>query len=166
MNEEIRTELEQLGSPLAARRVEVPYAVEEGYFSGLQARMEADTTLPPITHPYTTPPHYFSSLPARVMERTRSDSARKVTITFRQLRVAAAAIVLLAVGMSIYTTTSIRDIPSHNGMLASIGDAEIKAYLGYTGETATQALVEHMDVGADEITEYLDETGWDTDAAF
>lgn len=173
MKQEITDELKELGSNLAEIQGGMPYSVPEGYFSGFAAKVNSLVSndekmlidgLPTKELPYTMPAGYFEQLPNRITE-TVAGKPKGILISFRQLRWAAAAMVIIAVGLSLFdlnTTTN------DNGLLASVADKEISDYIAYTYQPVTNKALngEYLDkieLDANEIINYLDATGWGND---
>lgn len=173
--QEINKELKELGSSLADEHVHMPFEVPQGYFAAAERTIvakamqeEAESSLPVATNPYAAPKGYFDSLPSRIEERLPQTKKRGILISFRQVRWAAAAVLLLMIGVggySVYRTPGAANTGSW-GMLASVADGDIQEYLGpnYLAEAqSNNTTVERMDVPTADIVDYLDETGWDNE---
>lgn len=176
MKDEIKKELEDIGSPLAKGRVNLPYGVPAGYFSGLSQRMaglaalEGAGSLPAPAHPYLAPAGYFDQLPHAILARAKKTGRGGSAITFRQVRMAAAAVLLLAVGLATFTATQTGIRQGGDGLLANVADKDIKAYLGAAAmqshDLQAASYVDNISVRSEDIVKYLDETGWDTEVNF
>lgn len=178
MQEEVKKELEEMGSSLAATRIGAPYRVPEGYFAGMPGRLTAIisadlevNSLPAPCNPYSVPGGYFEQLPGRALAEAKQKERKGVMITFRQLRVAAVAVVLLAVGLGIFVRTGQTEKGlTENAILANVADKDIKAYLGNAGAPLAGAsagrYLDKIDIKAEDIEKYLDENGWETDMTF
>ncbi len=178
MKEEIKYELSELGSSLAGQRVVMPYSAPDGYFDGLSGRLnsciadefEQDNGLGLSKElPYRAPEGYFDALPGRILEKAGRSKQRGFAITFRQLRWAAAAVLVVAIGLGAVNLMQEGNATmTKDGLLANVGDKEIREYLvsiyhapakGATGS----AYLEGIDVDTRDIVAYLDETGWNLD---
>lgn len=164
-----------MGSSLADAHVSIPFEVPQGYFAtaertiiGKALQEESELSLPVVTNPYAAPKGYFDSLPSRIEQRLPQTKKKGILISFRQVRWAAAAVLLVMIGVggySVYRTPGGTDSGSW-GMLASVADGDIQEYLGpnYLAEAqSSSTTVERMDVPTADIVDYLDETGWDNE---
>ena len=178
MKDEVRKELEELKSPLAERKIGVPYSEPQSYFAVLPGNMEAlrgkseeNSSLPAAVHPYAAPAGYFRQLPEQVLARVKPPGKNGMLITFGQLRMAAAAVVLLAVGAGAFVRMGENRVRvPDDAMLANVADKDIKAYLGYSrmpvADLSAARYVDNIDVKTEDIERYLDETGWDAEMSF
>lgn len=175
MREEINKELRELGSSLADVRIPIPYQLPGGYFAAFEKNILActinhqqETALPAIGNPYAAPVGYFESLPDRLQQRLPKTPKKGILITFRQVRWAAAAVLLVMIGVGGYNVYKTTGNSNANGfeILASVADGDIQEYLGpnYLAEAQSNSTtVEKMDVPTADIVDYLDETGWDNE---
>ncbi|MBX2907631.1 MAG: hypothetical protein KF744_16420 [Taibaiella sp.] len=178
MNEEVKKELEELKSPLAGSKIGMPFGGQQDYFAGMPEKIasiiaeeQTNAGLPMAVNPYVVPVGYFEELPARVLANAGRPARKGVTITFRQLRLAAAAVVLLVVGVGAFVrTTQMGTGISENAILANVADKDIRAYLGNAGAPLADAsagrYIDKIDVKAEDIEKYLDDNGWDTEMTF
>jgi len=178
MNDEVKRELEELGSPLVGHKIGMPFGGQQDYFAYMPGELSAkiandrtETSLPAGVNPYAVPAGYFEQLPGIVVAKAMQPARKGVLVTFRQLRVAAAAVVLLAVGLG----TFVRQVQtgpdvSETAILANVADKDIKAYLGNAGaplaSVSAGRYIDKIDVKAEDIEKYLDETGWDAEMMF
>lgn len=178
MNEEVKKELEELKSPLAGSKIGMPYRVQQEYLDGLPDKLasliseeQVETALPLAVNPYAVPDRYFDELPARVAAEVIKPASKGITITFPQLRLAAAAVVLLAVGLgALVRTTQLGPDTSEHAILANVADKDIKAYLSNVGaplaDVSAGRYIDRLDVKAEDIEKYLDDNGWDAEMTF
>ena len=213
---EIRIELETLGSPLAGLSRSLPFAIPQGYFeesehtviAGVMAAESEDLALQmPRTLPYSVPPHYFEesyaqimatallpasaaqafdvpegyfeALPDRIMAsvKAKEEPALKPRIIAfrparRVLQWAVAAILVLGMGLGSYSIYYTPDKRVERQLAKVDGDA-ISDYVVQNDETAPEANTVALNtptasavkaLSKEDITNYLDETGWE-DAA-
>lgn len=178
MQEEVKKELEEMGSQLAGAGIGLPYGGQEDYFARMPGKIVALITaerreglLPVTANPYAVPSGYFEQLPGKVATKAIGQVRKGVVVSFRQLRVAAAAVVLLAVGLG--TFVRMGDGPvggADSAILANVADKDIKAYLGNAGASlaggSAGRYIDKIDIKAEDIEKYLDENGWETDMTF
>lgn len=160
----------------------MPYAVPGGYFEGLPEQMlfaalesEQVPALPKAT-PFATPAGYFDQLPAQMLQAaqkadaTPNKPAKKTISLGRALRWAAAAVLLLGVGITSYNVL----IPGEKTTEQAIAALPNNLINEYVNQNATVADVavntskpiagnmkELKQLKDEDITGYLDETGWD-----
>ncbi|GAA4467114.1 hypothetical protein GCM10023093_22400 [Nemorincola caseinilytica] len=174
MQDEIRNELNELGSTLGSKGREMPMQAPEGYFEGLaerMTRMAADTEdlrMARIDMPYKVPAGYFDTLPGKVMERTGVVQKKGILISFRQLRWAAAAVLFIMAGIGGYQMFYGNEAPRYEQeILANVEDGDIQEYLADAGGAKPDAgkgtSIDKMDIAPADIIVYLDETGWDNE---
>jgi hypothetical protein len=180
---DILKELESMGSPLAQLSRQMPYALPSGYFDQLPdvilaQALEKDviSELPKIT-PYKAPEGYFDKLPQQVMNAIQADEIPAKTKTiplgkspWYQVRLAAAAVLLLLIGAGVFGV--FRQDSSFDTKLAQLSEESVSEYIQQNiDEFDGQMIESNFGVRAaaatspsqlteEEITEYLDETGW------
>lgn len=179
--------------PVPAFPTALPYAVPEGYFDTFPGRMMAllkagdPAAIPPAATPYAAPSGYFENLPGQIMARIRTEAqtaapAPKIIplrrfSAWRNVRLAAAAVLLAVAGIGLYRLTMPRQ-ENITQQLAAIPKDSIRDYLlqhvddfeadelaslaapAITGGNARSSI--QLPVGREDIIQYLDETGWDT----
>lgn len=174
MKQEIKNELKELGSSLAEMQGSMPYSVPERYFAEFAANMNSLVSegekiviggLPKKELPYTMPAGYFEQLPNRITEKVAGTKRKGVLISFTQLRWAAAAMVIIAVGLSL---VDLNTTTNNSGLLASVADKEISEYIAYsylpvTDKVSNDIYLDKLELDANEIISYLDATGWGND---
>lgn len=172
----ISDELRAMGSPLESFSKEMPYEVPADYFADFATAMNfrvAEASLPQAENQETTftvPEGYFDQLPQQVLAQIRTKKENKAkTIVIRKnwwlpMR-AAAAIFLLLLGGWVYRSALVTR--SFDSRLASIPDASLSAYVIQTSsDLNTERILAgdpvklQVPLTEDEITQYLDETGW------
>lgn len=178
MQEEVKKELEEMGSPLAGQKVGLPYGEPKDYFAGMPGRLAAmmaeeqvANSLPAAGNPYAIPGGYFEALPARVLAAAKQKEKSRGVVTFRQLRIAAAAVVLLAVGVGTFVGMIDNTAKATGGaILANVDDKDIKDYLGNAAtplaDVTAAGYIDEIDVKTEDIEKYLDENGWDAEMTF
>lgn len=179
--QDILSELRSMNSPLAGFSRNMPFDVPVGYFDNLPAQalqmankeiLPAGTTMPHIVHP-----GYFDTLPEQLLATIRQQEQNKKTekpvrriSLWRNVRWAAAAILILAIGAGSYRvftpqTTAVEQ------QLQSISDEAIMSYVEdniYAFETETiinyvntaDMNAASMQINKNDIENYLQETGW------
>ena len=162
----------------------MPYNVPDGYFEGFASNIIAAAKAGSIYQPdnlnrqmpNSVPAGYFDSLPGKMLQAAKYASSvkKKTTIiplgrdSFRQVRWAAAAVLLVCIGLGGYVSFF-----SGNGhqngtetMLASVPNEEIQDYLQHTYILDVNRIVNNNDINKiqvdnSDIVQYLNETGWD-----
>lgn len=178
MNEEIKQELSEAGSSLAGKQIPMPYVLPDGYFSRFEKNLRSDITeddtiaavhaLTGKTMPYNVPGDYFEHLPQQLLKKNERGSQRGIKITFRQLRWAAAAVVMIAISVGTYNMymPSAGKMNTGKVMLASVNDQEIRQYLANVAGTNVKLnnddnYPDIAEINTKDIISYLDQTGWD-----
>lgn len=103
----VTDELAALSPVLAALPRQSPYTVPEHYFADLAANvlvLIGPDPLPAVLEtlrqtPYTVPPGYFDGLAAQVAAKLPQPKAKVVSFSGRFMRIAAAAVVVVAAGI-------------------------------------------------------------------
>lgn len=160
----------------------MPHHVPEGYFESFSQQLGDainEAALPKTIMPFTTPSAYFDTLPEQVLDRIRSEQHIPQTRTvplgkeiWRQLRWAAAAILLLGIGMTSLSKYSSPQPADPTLALSYVSKMDISNYIEQniddidvdmlTNDLSTNDVnVLTKQLNEDDITQYLDENGWD-----
>ncbi len=160
----------------------MPYGVPAGYFEGLAGNIIAAVKADPAGQldnlsrkmPNSIPAGYFEALPARVLQaaKTASPVRKKTTViplgrdAFRQVRWAAAAILLVCIGLGSYVSFFSGGQSGTESMLATVPNEEIQDYLQHSYILDVNRIVNNNEVNKiqvdnTDIIQYLNETGWD-----
>lgn len=162
----------------------MPYIVPDGYFAGFAGNVIAAAKVGSADRldnlnrqmPNSVPAGYFDSLPGKILQAAKYASPVKKKATtiplgrnsFRQVRWAAAAVLLVCIGLGGYVSFF-----SGNGrqngtetMLASVPTEEIQDYLQHAYILDVNRIVNNNDINKiqvdnTDIIQYLNETGWD-----
>ena len=162
----------------------VPYNVPDGYFEGFADNVMAAAKAAGVFHlddlnrqmPNSVPAGYFDSLPAQMLQSAKNAGPAKKKATtiplgrgsFRQVRWAAAAVLLVCIGLGGYVSF-FSGGGRQNGterMLASVPNEEIQDYLQHTYILDVNRIINNNDINKiqvdnTDIVQYLNETGWD-----
>lgn len=155
------------------------YTTPEGYFEGLTKNIitavKADhiDSVSSREMPFNVPAGYFDILPAKMLQAAKNtEPVKKITThiplgrnSFRQIRWAAAAVLLICIGFGGYETFLAQPDNTEN-MLASVPSNEIHDYLQHTYTFDVNRIVDNntinnIEVDNKDIIQYLNETGWD-----
>lgn len=159
----------------------LPYAVPNDYFNKLTSNIVAAAIAedPALglskDTPLKAPAGYFETLPAQILSAAKaSDVPKKETkviplnrIIFRQLRWAAAAVLLLSLGFGSYQMFFRSQPDSTESMLASVPNNDIHDYLQHIynrvdlDRIVSSADINNLQLDNKDIVQYLDETGWE-----
>ena len=150
-----------------------------GYFEGVTATIvaaaKAGTSPTAISkeNPFALPAGYFTTLPAQVLEAAKQahpikKQSRRISLgqqSFRGIRWAAAAVLLICIGFGGYLTFNNPANPTDK-MLASVPNTDIQDYLHNTYTFDVPRIVNNdaiNSIGVDnkDIIQYLNENGWD-----
>jgi len=156
------------------------FAVPAGYFESLteniSAAIAADITAAlPKGQPQQVPAGYFEALPAQLLAAAKASEPVKKQgklIPLRRqksgnpIRWAAAAVLLMCIGLGSYETFYSRQQANPENMLASVNSNDIQDYLQGTYRIDVDHILANKDVSNlqvdnKDIVEYLNETGWD-----
>ncbi len=152
----------------------MPYGVPVGYFNNLTESLVA-TAKAANTMPFAVPGGYFESLPAQVLQAAKESEPVKKETKFiplkRQkvinpIRWAAAAILIVTIGVGSYEGYYSRQAGNPENMLSSVNNTDIQDYVQHTyrvdaARIADNNVINNIPVDNKEIIQYLDETGWD-----
>jgi hypothetical protein len=174
---EIQKELESMNSKLGHISKAMPYSVPDNYFEAFAERMTAFVkeedilvNLPKNT-PFETPAAYFDQLPEKVLAAAKESEKSKTRIIalngngWKNVRLAAAAVLLLLAGSGIFKIALQQN--SFDQRMAAVPDEAIKEYVlqnstelnaGNTAIASNTTLPSQLT--DEEITQYLNETGW------
>lgn len=172
---------------------QMPYPVPAGYFEQLpmtvaaRTYMEEKELLLPKQAPHTVPQGYFEQLPAQILKAAKGaeeSNTQTTTIplgntTRKAIRWAAAAIVILGIGIGSYKMLQ----PAEAGInpqtaLAAIPESTINEYVQQHIDEFDMEMIENTVAGSnsnisnthilsdEDIIEYLDETGWEQTVVF
>ncbi|MES2704212.1 MAG: hypothetical protein V4649_16340 [Bacteroidota bacterium] len=158
-------------SPLATMARTMPYSVPKGYFSGLTAdiyntvsQLQATTD----SDRKQVPEGYFETLPEQMLLAAKQADKKKPVLQplFRQVRWAAAAILIVCIGIGSYMTFDNAYPANAETMLASVSQNEITDYLQDIERVEAENISDDVALGSaqldnDAIVEYLNETGWE-----
>jgi hypothetical protein len=168
---EIQDELKELGSTLALMPKCMPYAVPEGYFGGLTADIYSvvSGSLDRMSiQGAGVPEGYFERLPQQMLTAAKRSGKRSMLVALTShIRWAAAAVLIICMGVGSYITFVDRPANNPEALLSSVSASDIHAYLqaGYRmppdHNTSHNAHVDDLEVGHSEIVQYLNETGWE-----
>jgi hypothetical protein len=159
----------------------LPYAVPDGYFDNLPANIttavkaEEMVSSLPKDIPLGVPAGYFDSLPAQMLAAARATDKTKFkakTIPlgkpgiFRQIRLAAAAVLILSIGLGSYEMFFTARTDVSENMLASVPSADIHDYLQGIYRMDMDRVVSNTDINNlqlnnNDIVQYLNDTGWE-----
>ena len=160
----------------------LPYTLPDGYFEEFTSHIVSlaiagdSISVLPKDSPLNVPDGYFESLPAKILLAAKAtDKAIKkepkiIPLKRRTvrnpIRWAAAAVMLMCIGLGSYETFYNRQLPNHEKMLASVSNSDIQDYLQHTYRLDVDRIVSNNDIGnlqvdPKDIVEYLNETGWD-----
>ena len=173
---------EQAAEPVLHLPKAMPYEVPAGYFEGLakSVMMQVEEPSLPLTKEmaYEVPAGYFENLPAQVIAKAKQEEAPQKapkTIAFpvwKTVTRAAAAILVIGIGFGSLRYLNTDKPMTAEGQLAALPKDSINEYVQlhideYEADAITGTL-EQADVttltnklSAEEIENYLNETGWD-----
>lgn len=172
--------------PIAGWGRKMPYAVPAGYFESLPREMTiiAAPQLPgDASQPFTVPQGYFEQLPQQILEAVKKaeqpankQPARVIPLgnIWKNVRWAAAAILLVTIGMGSYRILQGNDTLSPQQQLAKISDKTIAEYVQqnideFDMESIENTVAANTDIKSlntnnlpdEDIILYLKENGWD-----
>ena len=156
------------------------YNVPQGYFAGLTSNIlnavkaEHITATSSKKMPFSVPAGYFEALPAQMLQAAKKSGAVKKETTriplgrpnpFRQIRWAAAAVLLICIGFGGYETFFLQPDYMEN-MLTAVPSNDIQDYLQHNyiydvNRVVNSEDINKIEVDNKDIIQYLDETGWD-----
>ena len=155
----------------------MPFALPDGYFGGLPAEIAtaASFSALPKTMPLSAPAGYFEHLPARMLQAAKAVDepvtkgrtiALKGSALFRQIRWAAAAVLVVGLGIGSYQFYTQNRQPASENLLASVPSNDIREYVQRTYRMDAEKVVSNeqindLQLDNKDIIQYLNETGWD-----
>ncbi len=154
----------------------LPYAVPDGYFEGLANNILAEgiVSVLPADAPFHVPAGYFESLPAQILKAAKSADPIKETRTiplrrniWKPIRLAAAAVLMLGIGISSYRIFyNAQQVSGTEKILSSVPNNDIQDYLQHIyrmdmDRVVSNDPVSNLNVDNKDIVQYLNETGWD-----
>lgn len=173
---DIDNELRELGSILADNSRDMPYQTPTGYFDNFADKVTTSIPnytqeLPDTTMPYDVPDMYFASLPHQLLENVKQTPATKKTksITIWQsMRWAAAALLILAVGIGSYRILTPQPINVEE-QLSTISEDAISGYIQNNlddfdpellANSSPYIATDFTEVNEDAIESYLEVSEW------
>ncbi|MBA3828764.1 MAG: hypothetical protein H0X33_07490 [Taibaiella sp.] len=178
-----RMAIEDAADPVLVTNKQLPYSVPAGYFDLLPGEVMRNvdslfaTTLPDGANLLDVPSGYFESLPEKILAAAKASEQTKTKIiplrrgVWKKVRLAAAAVLLLGIGMGIYKVAE-RPAPMNvANELAMVDNGAITSYISQNIDDFDQDMIarglskKDIDAAAEEIDaqdiqEYLDENGW------
>lgn len=173
--QDILQELKELNSSLGELPKAMPYELPEGYFDGfvadITAKVSTQQELMNKHVPFTVPDEYFDNLPGQILQSVQQPVAKKTRSIWLNLRWAAAAVLVLAIGLGSYRilNPATRSIEQQ---LSAIPNAELLAYVhDNIDEFETDIIISNMNnvqlinaqtgnINNEAIEDYLEEEGW------
>jgi hypothetical protein len=171
----------------AAGTKSMPFALPEGYFDQLQTNIlqqvqqESFADSLPKENMFTVPQDYFENLPGHINARIRETENITVkhtrVISWKRLRWAAAAVVIL--GLGIGSVKMLWPGKTEEASLAKVPQTSIRAYVQQNIDEFDSELLENNiaaninlrsqsgllnSVDKNDIIQYLDENGWEEPA--
>ena len=150
----------------------MPFEVPQGYFEtaatdmALMAMGEGIATALPKAMPLAAPAGYFDALPAKMLHAAKAtELPKQQKLSFRNIRWAAAAMVILSIGIGAYEFPNQQQNAPDN-ILASVSNNDIHDYLQQSYRLDVDRIISNTDINNmqvdnKEIVQYLNETGWD-----
>jgi hypothetical protein len=150
----------------------MPFEVPQGYFEtaatdmAMMAMGENIAAALPKGIPLTAPAGYFDALPAKMLHAAKAtELPKQQKLSFRNIRWAAAAMVILSIGIGAYEFSNQQQNAPDN-ILASVSNNDIHDYLQQSYRLDVDRImsntdINNMQVDNKEIVQYLNETGWD-----
>jgi hypothetical protein len=159
----------------------MPYAVPNGYFEELAGNIVGAVTVDDITSAlpkrsvHQVPSGYFDKLPAQILGAAKASEQAvkepkiiplKPHIVRNPIRWAAAAVMLMCIGLGFYESFYSRQQATPDKILGSVTNNDIQDYLQGTYRVDVDRVVAdnnigNLDVNNKDIVQYLNETGWD-----
>ena len=165
--------------PLTAWSKATSFSTPEGYFEGLTdnivsaVKTEQIRSLSFESMPYSVPAGFFENLPGKMLQAAKkAHPFKKETAriplgrnAFSQIRWAAAAVLLVCIGLGGYFTFYTQHDNTEN-MLASVPSNDIRDYVQHSyildvNKMGNNEEVNNIEVDNKDIIQYLNETGWD-----
>lgn len=162
----------------------MPYVVPEKYFVSFEAELAKrineteEGSLPKTIMPFTAPAGYFDTLPQQILSKVKASQkpgAKTIAIgteIWRQIRWAAAAILLLGIGIGSFKIFVKPQPLSPETALSQVSKSEVSLFVeqniddfdadmlaGNMSAGDIQALTKQLN--DEDIQQYLDDTGWE-----
>lgn len=171
---DISKELKELNSSLEHMPKNMPYSVPPGYFTGIAEDVMTHVsdnilTAKPNT-PYSTPDNYFDNLPGELLAKLTKEADAKPqksrNILFKNIRWAAAAVFVIAVGLGSYRIMTPQTL-SIQQQLDEVPEQVLASYVEYNlDEFETEIIANNIntftpdadDLNKEDIEYYLE--GW------
>lgn len=170
----ITEELASMGSPLAHMPRTMPYSVPEGYFNDFHisvAHLVAEgKAIPNGGDVFSIPEGYFDLLPVQLIQKIRAEEKQKrrrvieLSAIWQQVRLAAAAVLLLTVGIGTYKFYVDRLPYNTERALSNVPKSSIHDYVQQNiDDFDTEMILDNMSSGngdelsRKEINDYLNE---------
>jgi len=181
LSNNITTQIFQENTDISVDRKDMPFAIPQAYFQTLPEQIlnaaKASDALAdlPRTMPFAIPEGYFEALPEQILKTAKQTGIEKKTRTIslgkmsKTLRWAAAAVLLMGIGISSYKMLTPDTISPENA-LATVPNNVISDYVdqNFTDmdpdvrDVQVASNIKGLDkVNAEEIENYLNETGWE-----
>ncbi len=150
----------------------MPFEVPQGYFEtaaadmALMAMGDGLAATLPKAMPLTAPIGYFDALPAKMLHAAKAtELPKQQKLSFRNIRWAAAAMVILSIGIGAYQFSNEQQNAPDN-ILASVSNNDIHDYLQQSYRLDVDRIMSNTDINRMQvdnkaIEHYLNETGWD-----
>ena len=150
----------------------MPFDVPQGYFETVATDMaliamgDGIAAAMPKDMPLTVPIGYFDALPAKMLQTAKAtESPKQQELSFRNIRWAAAAMVILSIGVAAYDFSGQQQNAPDN-ILASVSSNDIHDYVQQSYRLDVDRIMSNTDINSmqvdnKEIVQYLNETGWD-----
>lgn len=174
---DILKELESMQSKLGNLSKAMPYALPGNYFDEFTERISAATKEEnaladlPKNLPFETPLNYFEQLPDQILAAAKGKEKSKTRIIalngrgWKNIRLAAAAALLILAGSGIFKVALQQN--SFDQKIAAVSDEAIKEYVLQNStelDAGNTVVASNMTLPTqltdEEITQYLNETGW------
>lgn len=156
----------------------MPFEMPQGYFESLAANVlnKAASELPiDKPTPYTVPAGYFENLPQQVLQRAKDENKQTTKIIplgnriWKNVRWAAAAVLMIGLGLGGYNIYNNQKEPSISAQLAALPQDAINDYIvQHIDEFDTDMLVSNLsteglhnltnEISEQDILNYLDES--------
>ena len=163
--------------PLPASK-DMPFYLPQGYFNDFPARMAALAKISEDAdkaNPFAVPEGYFEQLPMQMLKAAKGSEKKKTKIIplvklGRTVRWAAAAILVIAIGIGSFRWFNQQETTDVNAALAAIPKEDISKYVEQNIVDFDMERLENtiastnalQSVSDEDIIQYLDETGWNT----
>jgi hypothetical protein len=154
---------------------EMPYVIPQGYFEGLATEILFEVNKPQQQHPFSVPGGYFDALPAELLAKAKQSDKKPKTISigvtiWKNVRWAAAAVLLLGVGLGVYKNYLYQPKFNVQDELSTLSQDEIHEYVQQhieeydveaisSGSESFEVKPAANQLSNEEIEKYLKETG-------